>query len=179
MTPLLAQTGWYTDERNKGPFGGYFITYSSNPVLQKVVGKNIREKVRNLQATAAYSTNLQAVFDMILKTAIKNKVEQKDMPAQILVITDVEFNSSQNGNTNLQEIQKKYKRAGYAMPQLVFWNVNSVKNNVPATADEKNVLLVSGASPSVFKTLLTGKQYTPVDQMMETLNQKIYDKVVV
>ncbi len=171
--------GIYTAERNKGPFANYFISYSECPVLQKVVGNNIREKVANLAANPAYSTNLQAVFDMLLTTALKNKVKHSDMPAQIIVITDVEFNSTQNGNTNLQAVRSKYKAAGYECPQLVFWNVNSRQNNVPATADEKGVLLVSGCSPSVFKTLLSGKQYTPIDQMLETLNNRQYDRVVV
>lgn len=171
--------GIYTAERNKGPFAGYFITYSDNPILQKVIGDTLTQKVRNLQSQNAYSTNLQAVFDMLLSHAVKNKVKQSDMPEQVLVITDCEFNSTQNGNTNLDALKVKYKAAKYEMPQLVFWNVNSTQNNVPATANEKNVLLVSGSSPSVFKTLLSGKQHTPVDQMIETLNQKIYDSVVV
>ena len=171
--------GIYSAQHNKGPFGGYFITYSENPTLQKVVGANIREKVKCLQQTAAYSTNLQSVFDMVLKNAIQNNVDKDDMPAQIIVITDVEFNSTQNGNTNLDEARRKYAAAGYEMPCLVFWNVNSVQNNCPAKFDEKGVLLVSGASPSVFKTLLSGKQYTPVDHMLETLNAPQYDRVLV
>lgn len=169
----------YTAERNTGPFGGYFITYSSNPTLQEVKGKNIREKVRNLQATAAYSTDLQKAFNMVLSHAVKNRVSQADMPAQIIIITDVEFNNPQNGKTNLETIKDKYRAAGYEMPQLVFWNVNSRQNNCPAQADEKGVLLVSGSSPSVFKTLLTGTEHTPVDQMLATLNSPMYDVVTV
>lgn len=171
--------GIYIAERNNGAFKNYFITYSEEPKLQKVIGNTLTQKVRNLQQHCAYSTNLQAVFTNLLDHAVKNKVSEKDMPEQILVITDVEFNHPQNGGTNLESLQAKYKKAGYKVPQLVFWNVNSRKNNVPATADEKGVLLISGASPTVFNTLLSGKQYTPVDQMLETLNQDIYDSVVV
>jgi len=171
--------GIYTAEKNKGPFGGYFITYSDNPVLQKVVGANIREKVRCLQENPAYSTNLQSVFDMLLIQAVKGNVKQEDMPAQILVITDVEFNSPQNGKTNLETIQDKYAAAGYKMPQLVFWNVNSRQNNCAATADAKGILLVSGSSPSVFKTLLSGCQYSPLDQVLETLNNEMYNRVTI
>lgn len=167
----------YTAERNTGPFGGYFITYSERPTLQKVVGKTIREKVRNLQSTAAYSTNLQSAFTMVLDHAVKNRVSEDEMPRQIIVITDVEFNSAQNGQTNLDAIRTKYRNAGYEMPQLVFWNVNSRQNNCPAQANDKGVLLVSGSSPSVFKTLLSGISYTPVDQMLETLNSPMYDLV--
>jgi hypothetical protein len=171
--------GIYTAEHNKGPFAGYFITYSDDPKLQKVTGNTITEKVRNLQRHCAYSTNLQSVFDMLLKTAKENKVKQSDMPEQILVLTDCELNANQNGSVCLVATQKKYKAAGYECPQLVFWNLNSMQNNVMAKADNKGVLLISGQSPSVFKTLLSGKQHTPVDQMLETLNQSCYDRVVI
>lgn len=171
--------GIYTAERNKGPFGGYFITYSQSPKLQRVTGNNIREKVACVGKMEAANTDLQAVFKMVLKTAINNNVKQGDMPEQILIISDMEFDNPQNGKTNLDVMSGQYKTAGYKMPQLVFWNVQSRNNNVPALADEGGVLLVSGSSPSVFKTLLSGKHYTPVDQMMEVLNQKMYDRVVV
>lgn len=181
--------GIYTAERNKGPFGNCFITYSEQPTFQQLTGSNIREKFACLTKTVAYNTNLQAVFDLILNTALENKVEQKDLPEQILLITDVEFDHPQNhgGNwrgeggskTNLDVIREKFSAAGYEMPTLVFWNVRSAQNNVPAKATDKNVLLVSGASPTVFKTLLSGKQYTPVDQMLETLNASQYDSVIV
>lgn len=171
--------GIYTAEHNKGPFGGYFITYSEKPTLQKVVGKNIREKVNCLTATCAYNTNLQAVFDMLLDTAKQKKVKEADMPEQILILTDCELDAGQNGVVCLDTTKAKYQQAGYKCPQLVFWNLNSVKNNVMAKADNKGVLLVSGQSPSVFKTLLAGKQYTPVDQMLETLNNPQYDRVVI
>lgn len=169
----------YTAERNKGPFGGHFITYSANPVLHKVVGKTITEKIRCLARTEAYTTDLQRAFKMVLDHAVAFNVAQSDMPEQIIVVTDCEFNATQNGQTNLSAIKGQYRKAGYEMPQLVFWNVNSVQPNVPAQADEQGVLLVSGASPSVFKTLLSGKQFTPVDQMLATLNSPLYDRVKV
>jgi len=43
---------------------------------------------------------------MVLHTAIKNKVKQADLPEQIMVITDVEFNSTQNGKTNLERFAR-------------------------------------------------------------------------
>ncbi len=169
----------YTSEKNTGPFGGYFITFSAKPELQKVVGSNIREKIMNIsRAQWDMNTNLQAVFDLVLTNALKSKAKQKDMPAQILIISDMEFDCC-GPMTNFQTIEAKYKSAGYEIPQIVFWNVNSRQNNVPVTADKQGVLLVSGASPSVFKTLLSGKQYTPIDQMLETLNSSQYDKVLI
>lgn len=181
----------YVAERNTGLFHNYFITYSAEPKLQQVIGNNIREKVANLQKHVAYNTNLQAVFDMLLTHAVDNNIQEKDMPEQVVILSDVEFDAPQNhggdwrGNwndakpTNLDVIRAKYKVAGYEMPQLIYWNVNSKSNNVPAHANEKGVLMVSGASPSVFKTLLSGKEHTAYTQMIETLNNSQYDRVII
>lgn len=169
----------YTAERNVGPFGGYFITYSGNPTLQKVVGNTLSEKYNCLLKTCAYNTDLQKAFKMVLDHAVKIKAKSEDLPAQILVISDMEFDSTQHGETNLEAIGVQYRNAGYEMPQLVFWNVNSTKNNVAAKADTKGVILVSGCSPSVFKTLLSGTMVTPQDQMLETLNGPDYERVVI
>jgi hypothetical protein len=170
--------GLYTAERNNGAFKNYFLTFHERPALQKVVGTNIREKARNLsRADWGGSTNLQSSFELILNHAIKNKAPAEDMPEQILIISDMEFNSACRGETNLKAIRAKYKAAGYECPNIVFWNVNSTKNNVAAKADDQGVILVSGCSPSVFRTLMSGKTVTPLDQMLETLNAPMYDLV--
>lgn len=167
----------YTAERNNGQFKDYFITFSSQPTLQKVVGRNVTEKLQNLcRAKWDMSTDLQRVFTLILNHAINGGVEAADMPTQVIIVSDMEFNGACSG-TNLDSIKAKYRAAGYPIPQLVFWNVNSTKNNVAAQANDKGVVLVSGSSPSVFKTLLGGKMFTPIDQMLETLNNPMYDLV--
>lgn len=169
----------YIAERNKGAFHNNFITFSEKPKLQTIVGSTVSTKMNNLErAEWGMSTNLQAVFNLILSHATKSAVPATDMPSQIIIVSDMEFNHACQ-NTNLESMREKYKSAGYAMPNIVFWNVNSHQNNVPAKADDKGVLLVSGASPSVLKTLLSGRLVTPVDQMLETLNQAMYDSVVV
>ncbi len=171
--------GIYTAERNTGAFKDYFITYTSEPTLQKVTGDTLYEKIQSINGPMGLSTDLQKVFTNLLSFAVKNKVPAKEMPEQIIVISDMEFNSAQNGRTNLDSIREQYKKAKYPMPQLVFWNVNSTQNNLPARADDKGVVLVSGASPSIFTSLLSGKNVTPIDQMLATLNQERYNTVVV
>lgn len=170
----------YTAEHNKGPFANFFITFSEQPTLQQVIGNTIREKILSIKAHAHVNTNLQKVFQMLLASAIGNKIKQEDMPEQVLVVTDMEFDAPfDTTKTNLEGVEEMYFNAGYKMPQLVFWNVASRQNNVPVAANKQGVLLVSGASPSVFKTLLSGKQHTPIDQMLETLNQEMYNCVTI
>lgn len=171
----------YTAERNKGLFSNHYITFSANPVLQQIIGKTLKSKINFIQQTnVGYSTNLQAAFDLVLDTAVKNQLEQKDLPEQIVVISDMEFNDpSIDGKTNHQVLTKKFKDAGYEAPSLVYWNVNSHKNNVAAKAHGKGVILVSGASPAILQSLLSGKRVTPIDQMLETLNQETYNRVLI
>ncbi len=177
---IAVSLGIYTSERNKGPFSGYFLTFSSRPQLQKVIGNNIFEKAQNLsRAGWEMNTNVQAAFSLILNEAVKNKVKQKDMPVQVVIISDMQMDSGTAGNTSLDDIKLKYKKAGYETPQLVWWQVNARQDNVPAKFDSNGNVLVSGASPSVFKSLLSGKEVTPQQQMLETLNDKQYDRVVI
>lgn len=189
--PIYISVGlaMYFAERNTGPFHNHFITFSAQPHLQEIKGMNIYEKLMNLsRAHWDMNTNIQAVFDLILKTAIANKVSQDEMVKKIYIISDMEFDAAQGygsysyrsyrgQKTNFEMIRKKYEMAGYELPLLVFWNVDSRQNNVPVTANEDGVLLVSGSSPSIFKTLMSGKSYTPYDMMLEVLNSARYDRI--
>ncbi len=172
----------YTAERNKGSFNGYFITFSESPKLQKVIGSTISEKIRMLSnADWGMSTNVQSVFDLILTHAIKNNVPQNELPEQIILVSDMQFDVACRGNskTNFELAKEKFKSAGYELPSVCFWNCSSRQNDVPAQADERGVTLISGASPSSFKTLLSGQNVTPTMQMLETLNNEKYDRVVI
>lgn len=168
----------YFAERNSGIFKNKFITFSEKPELQDISGTSLNQKIRNLESSHwDMNTNLQAVFDLVLNTAVKNKVQESEMPKAIYIISDMEFDEAtgDNDKTNLDTIKDKYANAGYEMPILVFWNVDSKQNNIPATQDEKGVMLVSGASPSIFKMTLERKN--PYDFMLAALNSKRYDLI--
>ena len=171
----------YFAERTKGQFKDSFLTFSENPTLQKVNGNNIREKVLNLsRADWGMSTNLQSVFNLILTTGIKHRVPQSEMPDTIYIVSDMEFNSAcGRGLTNFELIKNKYESAGYKVPNLVFWNVNARNNQSPITKDDKGTCLVSGCSPSILKTLLSGNVISPVDVMLDTINAERYETVTI
>jgi len=169
----------YFAERNSGPFKDYFMTFSSVSKLQKVVGNNLFEKVLNLRkAHWEQSTNIQAVFDNILKHAISTKCSNDELPSRIFIITDMEFDYC-GKKTNLEGIKEQYEEAGYVLPKLVFWNVNAMQNNVPIKQDERGIFLVSGSSPSTFKYILNSNAITGVELMLDTLNNKRYENITV
>lgn len=168
----------YFAERNKGIFKNKFITFSSEPELQEVTGATLNQKIRNLESAHwNMNTDLQKVFDLILDTAVDNQVKEVDMPKTIYIISDMEFDeaTSDNKKTNFKIIKQKYKEAGYELPILVFWNVDSKQNNTPVTKETDGVLLISGSSPSVFKMVM--KRTTPYDFMLSVLNSDRYKKI--
>lgn len=168
----------YFAERNKGLFHDYFMTFSSRPSLERVIGNNLREKVDNVsRAHWEQSTNIQGAFNLMLDAAITNNVPVEEMPTMLFIISDMEFDVASRASTNFNVIQQKYNTAGYTMPKLVFWNVRSRNDQTPVTEKEENVYLVSGASAGVFKAALNAKAINPYEMMIEVLNDDRYDAV--
>lgn len=172
--------GIYCGERIKGFFNNQFITFSDKPKLQRIQGSTLFERVKNLsQAEWGMSTNLQSVFNLILNAGLKHNVPQSEMPSHVFIVSDMEFNSCTSANsTNFEAIQKKYEAAGYKMPVLVFWNVNARSQQSLVTKDENGVYLVSGCSPSIFKSAINTKAITPQELMVEVLTSKRYQPVL-
>lgn len=175
----------YFAERNVGPFKDKFITFSARPELQEVAGNDLNQKIRNLaNAHWDMNTNIQAVFDLILNTAVNGNVSKEDLPSTIYIISDMEFDEASNGGpygyhekdqTNFQVIKEKYTAAGFEMPQLVFWNVDARQSNTPVEQNEQGVILVSGSSPSIFKMVM--EKTTPFKFMQSVLNSERYNKI--
>lgn len=170
----------YISERNTSlVWKDYFMTFESSPRLMKVVGNTLYSRVNYVsQAPWGGSTNLQAAFELILDAAIKNNLDQSAMPEKLIIVSDMQFNVAcrSNKRTNLEQIQKRYEGAGYKVPQLIFWNVNS-HSNVPVQFDDSGVALVSGCSPSTMKYVLSGQIVSPVDTMKDVIFSDRYAPV--
>lgn len=172
----------YAAERNTGPFHGKFITFSARPDIQTIKGDTLDQKVRNLsKANWDMNTNVELVFNRILNYAVQEKVPPNQMVARIYIVSDMEFDEACSGRSDkslFEEIGREYASKGYVMPELVFWNVNSSGKNVPMRYDATGVVLVSGASPSIFKNLLAAKEnITPETVMWEILNSPRYASI--
>ncbi|QPK89740.1 DUF2828 family protein [Bacillus velezensis] len=174
--------GIYLAERNKGIFHNHFLTFSTRPQLQQIVGGNIVEKVRNLSdADWKGSTNIEAVFEKLLSTAVTNNVPAEEMIKKVYIISDMQFNACAiDADLYIfEEMSKRYNEAGYELPSLVFWNVNAFQNTVPFTMNEQGVQLVSGFSPSIFAQLLSADGKTPMELMLEVIDSERYAEVAV
>ena len=170
----------YIAERNTGIWKDKFITFSYRPEIQTIAGKTVGDRIRNLsRADWAGNTDLRAVFESVLNAGIKNDVPDAEMPKKLIIVSDMQFDSCcrSNKRTNFEQIQKMYHKAGYEMPQLVFWNVNAIGGNVPMTIHDTGTCLVSGCSPSILKSVLGGKVITPVDVMRDCVYGERYSPI--
>lgn len=177
----------YFAERSSGEFKDKYITFSSRPqFVDFSCGQSLRDKISiALGHNEISNTNIEAVFDLILSTAVRNNMSQEDIPANILIISDMEFDGAVccNGRSyggvsaNLfKVIEAKYRSAGYKIPRLVFWNVNSRTNTIPVRENDMGVALVSGFSVNICKMVMSGKT-DPFECLLETLNSERYQPV--
>ena len=172
---VAVSLGLYISERNEGEFKDSFITFSEKPQLEKVSGTLKERYDQMIAADWGMSTNLESVFELILNQAIKHSVSPEDMPSKILIMSDMEFNQASNHSESaIQMIRRIYEESGYSLPQVIFWNIQSRNKNFPVRHDESGTALISGLSPSIVKSVLGGKEMTPVSIMNETINSERY-----
>lgn len=174
----------YYAERSKGEFNSKYITFSQTPQLvdlskcETLLAK-LFEAARHNEAA---NTNIEAVFDLLLDTAAANTMQQEDIPANILVISDMEFDAcaSSNSKESMNEkvftaIKKRWDEKGYALPRLVFWNVCGRTNTIPVKENELGAALVSGFSPNISRMIMSGK-LDPFEALCEVLTSERYAK---
>lgn len=168
--------GLYFAEHNKGHFKNHFIEFSTRPQLIEIKGETFADRLRYITTfNEVADTNLEAVFDLILNAAVKNHVCQEELPAKLIIISDMEFNSCvQNASeTNFNNAKKKYAAKGYKLPEIIFWNAASRNRQQPVTMNEQGVALISGATPRVF-SMVAGGNLSPYSFMLEVLNSERY-----
>lgn len=181
--------GIYFAQNLSGEYKDSFITFSSRPQLVDMsLCNNLHEKLKLAYSHAECSnTNIEAVFDLILNVAIKNNYSQDQLPKNILILSDMEFDRCVCDNNSLtyycnfrstlfDEIAVKYKKHGYTLPSLAFWNLCSRTGTIPVKENEMGVKLVSGFSPTVVEMVLSNKT-DPYETLLEKLNSERYDMV--
>lgn len=168
--------GMYCAERVGGPFKDHYISFSSMPQFIKIEGVDFVDKVRRIYKTDLCSnTNIEATFDLLMKTAKNSNPE--DVPETLVIISDMQIDRGTTGYwsngkvlTEMERIRKKWEMNGLRMPKLVYWNVNASKNTI--LDDGPNVTYVSGCSPVIFEQILTG--VTGYELMLKKLMSERY-----
>jgi hypothetical protein len=109
--------GLYLADKNKGVFKDTFLTFSDKPQLLTLKGDIVQKLDQMSRSDWGMSTNLHAAFTKILDVAVKGKAPQEDMPAMVLILSDMQFNQCVNHDDSAMEmIERKFEAAGYTCP---------------------------------------------------------------
>jgi Domain of unknown function (DUF2828) len=126
------------------------------------------------------------------------------------VFSDMEFDQTQEAGmgqwtTEHEKIVKAFEKAGYDLPEIVYWNLQGARGAKPVKADWEGVALMSGFSSNMLKTFMdngevreeeiveenveledgivilkkTKQKMTPEDMMKKALNRPSYATLVV
>ena len=175
----------YCSEHNSKEWENKFITFSANPKFIDLSRcKTLRDKIKKcMDEDDCSNTNIEATMRLILRTAIKNHCSQADMPKNIIIISDMQFDSrtgywGMNWNETLFEsISKEYEKYGYKLPKICFWNVCSRNfDTIPMQKNELGLVLCSGFSTTNMKMFMSGK-INPYEILLEQINDKRYDVI--
>lgn len=189
----------YFAQRNTGAFHNLFMTFESEPHFFEVKEHlSFHDNLeRAYDAPWGGSTDLNRACEAMLAMAIDRHVPEKDMPTRLVIVSDMEINMATavpfryrgcftdrkpfnfSDILHVDELREMYRRAGYRMSQVIYWNVESRDNHFQTRSDVPGTMLASGSSPRVFEAVMAMKDFqaTPYDAMLEVLNGERYKEV--
>lgn len=168
----------YCVQHNKNEsFKNRFITFSNRPQMVDIsMCQTLRDKLRRLHRFDDYSnTDIEATFDLILDTAVKNHLPQDELPSSCLIISDMQFDQAtahDDNTTVIESCRQKFESLGYTMPRLIFWNVSVYAHNtIPVQMHPSGVILVSGFSKSIVD-MVVSRELNPETALKAELDAK-------
>lgn len=181
---IAVTLGMYIAMKNEGPFKGAWLNFNSNSHIKHIKAQEFSDVYNTLHRDSDWggSTDIESAFRSILDLASKNNLKQEDMPKVLLILSDMQFNGETYHDpvrnlSALQMMKREYKQAGYDVPNVVYWNLNSGYGNVPVKKSKEGVALVSGFNPSILKSLLSGEIQSPESIMLKTVFDSRYDAI--
>lgn len=169
--------GLYFAEHNHGEYKDVWLNFSDRPKVQVLKGNSLSERVQNLDYNDwGMSTNIQAVFDLIIKTSAKSP---ENAPKVLLIISDMEFNGHGAHTTNYELAKKKFSAAGMEVPLIIFWRVNVAVAQQPVTMHDTGTMLINGYSPAIMKLICEMNtaelnNITPYNMMLKAIEKYNY-----
>ena len=174
----------YCAEHNSKEWKDKFITFSSHPeFIDLSKCKTLRDKLmRCYSETDCSNTDIMATMKLILNTAIKNNCTQDEMPKNIIIISDMQFDGTRYNRFNwdktlFEVISAEYKAHGYLLPKIIFWNVSSRNfSTIPMQNNELGLILCSGFSTTNMKMFMSG-EINPYKVLLEQINAERYNPI--
>ena len=181
--PLATSVGLavYFAERNTGAYHNMFMSFSGTSRIQLIKGETLAQKIRSINMSDwQNNTNLKAAFEHVLEIALQNHVAPEDMPKSLIVISDMEIDYCGDKDWTFYEMMaKKFRKNGYIIPNIIFWNVASRNDVFHADKNRVGVQLVSGQSTTVFRQVMKCVGMTPVEAMEKIIGSERYAAITV
>lgn len=171
----------YFAERNTGPYHNLFMSFSHESKIHSLKGETLAQKLSSIDMDDwGGNTNLELAFKRILGIAVKNTIPASEMVKSIIVISDMEIDRCGDDDwTFYDQMKQTYAEAGYEIPNIIFWNVESRNDIFHADSKRKGVQLISGQSATTFKQLVGCVGLTPIEMMKKVINSRRYDYITV
>jgi hypothetical protein len=171
---------------------------------------NLFERIKSIAYLGqGTSTDFQKAMDLVLGRLKETRCRPGQEPENLIVLTDMNWDQACSSNqqsfftghsyrhvvktnpwqTHVEMIKEAFKRAGedmwgegqgLKMPTIVIWNIASTSVDFHAQAGTEGVVMLSGWSPSLFKSLQAGEEIkaaTPLELLRGQLDDKRYDPV--
>ena len=181
--PMATSVGLavYFAERNTGPYHNMFMSFSGTSRIQMLKGETLAQKIRSINMRDwANNTNLQDAFSHVLEIAAQNHVAQEDMPKSLIVISDMEIDHCGDKDwTFYEKMARRFRKRGYRIPNIIFWNVASRHDVFHADKNRVGVQLVSGQSAAVFRQVMQCVGLNPVEAMEKVIGSDRYAAITV
>lgn len=148
----------YCAERLKGEFKDKIISFSASAKyldLSELKSPSAKLK-RLLETSIVENTNIASVFGLLLKTALKNKIQQSQMPNAVLVLSDMQFDEGAEMDIALMdELKLDFERAGYDFPAIIYWNLSATNTGI-AASKKADAAFISGFNPKILGDVFKG-----------------------
>ena len=179
----------YFSEKLTGPFKDKWITFSGRPQYVDMSNcKSLADKLSLSYSKAEVAnTDLKKTFMLILKTAVDNNLKQEDLPSNVLLVSDMNFDQGTyqydpygaSKCSLMKEIADEFAKHGYKLPRCIYWSVCGGIDRtspIPVQQMDNGCVLVSGFSPAIAKMIFSAKT-NPYDVLVDALNVERYQPI--
>lgn len=164
--------GAYFAELNTGAFHNIVAMFDNTSRLMEIPG-TFSEKMDKIKSakTAWGSTNFQSLISLLVDTRRSHpEIPLEDYPKTILVVSDMQFNycgNETNVDCSRSRLREVFPEDWVNNLRFIWWNcVERGQEDVPATLDETNSLLISGYDGSIL-SLITAIDAKAKDNNLE------------
>lgn len=180
--------GLITAKQNKGEYKNVVLRFSKETDVVALDEKSsLKAQLNQMYNGYVGTTNIESVYQTFYNIAKKDKA---NVPKGILIVSDMQFdgavdiktedNKSTSVYKELQEkrkqktegiqrimdiYKKKFESIKVDFPTIIFWNIASYSTK-PVTAFENNVIMISGFSNGVYKSL------NNIEELIKLANSK-------